>query len=519
MSNTFSVIVPTCGRPSIAATLASITSQMLDGDELIVLRDNSRDWGMTPRAKGMRGATGDWLLFMDDDDVYLPGAFAKIRAAVSAHGAAPCHLFRIKFPDPNKVLWDRKGAVECGNVTTQIIVCRNDKSKLGRWGSEYAGDFDFIRSTIANWGGLCDWHDVVIAEYRHQAPPAGVKLRKDLGVNEGKRRQAELNYGAPAWYGQRKVEAVPSHAYGRRDIALYATISTWRDEDVVEANVKNCFANGCDRVYLIDNDSGDDTVQRALAAGAVLGKSYRTEYYDDDLRMVIQNHLCREITEREKLPEMWWLNLDADEFVTGRNGESLRRTLETLPPEVRTLGYNSLDLYPEADEYVVGQHPAASFRLGSRKCGGVGNYGVKCDHWKHPLLRYYRGVFDAYQSRGSHGPSLPKDGSTVINEPLGETFWLFHAPFRGKRPTMERLKALCGTGRNKLDDQVTGGQGAVKRFRSMEAIYRGEWDKVDIAHTQMYGRSVVGLTPYPWRVLVPQLAWMFGGKRSLEVVT
>jgi hypothetical protein len=75
---TFSVIVGTRGRATLMRTLESITTQLAPGDELFVLRDDSGDAGDTPRNETMHRAAGSHLLFMDDDDVYLPGAFATM---------------------------------------------------------------------------------------------------------------------------------------------------------------------------------------------------------------------------------------------------------------------------------------------------------------------------------------------------------------------------------------------------------------------------------------------------------
>jgi protein-L-isoaspartate O-methyltransferase len=79
-----SIVIATAGRDSIGKTLASITPQLLSGDEVIIERDNTGDVGATPRTRGMLAATGDYL-FMDDDDVYTPNALAAVRKAIAEH--------------------------------------------------------------------------------------------------------------------------------------------------------------------------------------------------------------------------------------------------------------------------------------------------------------------------------------------------------------------------------------------------------------------------------------------------
>jgi hypothetical protein len=158
-----SIIVATKGRPA-SRTLESITSQMRHGDELIIQRDETGDMGATPRTRGMLQASGDWLLFMDDDDVYLPNAFDLIRAALRRDPARP-HLFGLQsgagwqLPQCGHV-------VKLQNVSTQMIVTPNQKEKLGQWGRRRCGDFDFIASTISRYPAGPVWHDEPIAVWR-----------------------------------------------------------------------------------------------------------------------------------------------------------------------------------------------------------------------------------------------------------------------------------------------------------------------------------------------------------------
>lgn len=158
-----SVIVPTKGRPA-ARTIDSITSQLRHGDELILQRDESEDMGATPRTRGMLQATGDWLLFMDDDDIYLPEAFQRIREALRREPGRP-HLFGMtsgqgwRLPQYGHV-------VKVTNVSTQMFVCPNVKEKLGEWGPRRCGDYDFIASTLAYYPQGPVWHDEPIAVWR-----------------------------------------------------------------------------------------------------------------------------------------------------------------------------------------------------------------------------------------------------------------------------------------------------------------------------------------------------------------
>ena len=71
---------------------------------------------------------------------------------------------------------------------------------------------------------------------------------------------------------------------------------------------------------LVDNDSPDDTVEQALAAGAELAQSFTTEHYDEDLRMRLMNDVVEQESRAQDADHVWWLWLDADEFAHGPKG-------------------------------------------------------------------------------------------------------------------------------------------------------------------------------------------------------
>lgn len=158
-----SVVVATTGRPTLGRTLASITAQMVPGDELIVEYDRTGDMAATPRTRGMHAASGDYVLFMDDDDTYEPGAFDLIRAAVRKDPGR-VHLFRLT----SGAGWGlgKDPVVRRGNVSTQMVVVPRDPAKFGRWGPRRSGDYDFIASTLEHYPEGPIWHPEVIATWR-----------------------------------------------------------------------------------------------------------------------------------------------------------------------------------------------------------------------------------------------------------------------------------------------------------------------------------------------------------------
>jgi glycosyltransferase involved in cell wall biosynthesis len=82
---TFSVIVPTKGRPTLANALASVTSQLAPGDEIIVVCNDDNDFGNAARNSAIERARGTHLVFLDDDDEYVQGAFAAMRKFATDH--------------------------------------------------------------------------------------------------------------------------------------------------------------------------------------------------------------------------------------------------------------------------------------------------------------------------------------------------------------------------------------------------------------------------------------------------
>ena len=154
-----SVIVATTGRPSLGQVLADIAREVLPGDEILVDVNNDCPWGHEARNRMMHRAKGDAILFMDDDDTYVAGAFEIIREKF-AGDPERIHVFRMHYFA--EILW-RTEKVENGNISTQMFVVPN--GPLGRWTDRYQGDLDFLESTVRLLGEPV-WHEDVIATYR-----------------------------------------------------------------------------------------------------------------------------------------------------------------------------------------------------------------------------------------------------------------------------------------------------------------------------------------------------------------
>jgi len=206
---TLSVIIPTVSRETLTRTLESIAAQeLIPGDEVLIVQDGpadpavrepiraagwpwkylatgkrANDFGAAPRNHGMQHARGDFLLFVDDDDMYRtgdtspsfyrhdgPGAFAAIRRAIARHPGRPL-MFRME-PRGGPRIW-RMMAVRFGNVAGPMFVVPNQPDKLGTWPAHRASDFGFICETLRLWPpGSVVWDPTIIASVPQPASPA-----------------------------------------------------------------------------------------------------------------------------------------------------------------------------------------------------------------------------------------------------------------------------------------------------------------------------------------------------------
>lgn len=163
-----SAIVATVGRPSLERALRSVASQLRDGDEIVVVGNgpdldvrvqlvprarflphpSGNNWGYVERQFGMERARGTHLLFVDDDDILLPGAVAAVRAQLEREPDRPA-IFQMLAS------WGEMLPLTHAVVESQIggpcFVPPNVPARLGRWGLRYEGDFDFVASTLAHY--------------------------------------------------------------------------------------------------------------------------------------------------------------------------------------------------------------------------------------------------------------------------------------------------------------------------------------------------------------------------------
>lgn len=162
-SVSISFIVPTIGKPTLAATLASI--ECWPGDEILLVGDppdafrfvvgagphvrfipcpRGNDWGHAERNFATPLARGKYLAHIDDDDVYAPGTRAVMQDAIERTPDRPI-IFRMRFPC-GITLWQDE-EVRCGNLGTPCFLIPNVPEKLGRWESYVGGDCAHLQNS------------------------------------------------------------------------------------------------------------------------------------------------------------------------------------------------------------------------------------------------------------------------------------------------------------------------------------------------------------------------------------
>jgi hypothetical protein len=287
-----------------------------------------------------------------------------------------------------------------------------------------------------------------------------------------------------------RVEDNPATATRLSDFRFFAVLETWMEGDVVEACVQNAVTQGCERVYLVDNDSPDDTIARAEAAGAVVARTFATDHYDEELRMQLMNDVVDEVSTTSADDHIWWLWLDADEFAHGPAGQTLRDHLQTLDARFRVVGTRYFNHYPsDQPQYVPGRHPLDYQPL----CEELSPPFCAQRHRKHPLQRWDRDAAPIVCEAGFHRAHSEAE----LIEPSQGAF-LHHFPFRDEAFSRSRLDVLCGgdRGRARADDPATAHM--VPRYRSLEAVYAQRWDEVE---NFLPGKGV-GVTLRRWDELV-----------------
>jgi hypothetical protein len=292
---------------------------------------------------------------------------------------------------------------------------------------------------------------------------------------------------------------------GKNKTPLYAIIGTFNEEDIIYATVKHAFMQGCEKVFLIDNGSSDNTALEAVEAGATVYRTFHTEIYNELLRICIMNDAIDAISAESGLDEIWWLWLDADEFPEAPEGETLGQFLSRVPGECRIVGGSMVNHFPVRKPYYVPRYHPFQF-LPYGELYDPKRFSVPhCNqwHWKHPLHKYVKGKSPIRGKSGFHMAF----SNEVLLEPK-EHIVIHHFPFRDKDSTYKRYLGLCGkkgNSRNAYNDQTSPVQKSAitKRFENLENIYSEKWGKVFINPGVQSSKNPAGIELTEWTFQSP----------------
>lgn len=137
---TFTIIVPSSGRRTLARTLASIAEQIEPGDEVIVDCNRDGDDGLAALDRGVGKATGSHLMCCDDDDIFTAGALARVRSWIEAN-PGKIGVFRRAF-NPGTKQW-KTPELGGGNVQRMCMVLPNKPGQLASW-TDPANEYEWM---------------------------------------------------------------------------------------------------------------------------------------------------------------------------------------------------------------------------------------------------------------------------------------------------------------------------------------------------------------------------------------
>ncbi len=188
MAARLSIIVPTHDGIGLDTLFTSVKDQLLPGDEVLIVGDTHDGplpetvmdmigkarcnylpfdaghhcYGHCQINEGIGWANGDYLMFIDDDDCIPGGALDRIRRAIAEQVEPRPLMFKFWSRRHNCAL-PVEHTIRESAIGGHAMVVPNVPERLGRWECRYAGDYDWIVSTVALWPSGVAWYDDVIA--------------------------------------------------------------------------------------------------------------------------------------------------------------------------------------------------------------------------------------------------------------------------------------------------------------------------------------------------------------------
>ncbi|MBO2447185.1 glycosyltransferase family 2 protein [Actinomadura barringtoniae] len=272
---------------------------------------------------------------------------------------------------------------------------------------------------------------------------------------------------------------------------IYGLTTVWNEDDVIYATVRNLFLQGVDEVFVVDDESDDDTVTEAKIAGATLIQDASEGTFEEQRRTRRITEFMNDQTATAGRP-VWWIVVDADEFPRGPDGTTIRDLVSTLPPSVDTIGSRVLEHYPSRTSAPLPRHhPLDELRMARPHTIAF------CPeaHWKHQMV-LLRNPGDLAFTPGRHtiqaSPARPIVESSA-------SLLMHHFPLRDRERTEQKFRQAA-------ESRYTGTTDAFikkrlrKRLRMLELAYTEQYHLLP----NMYpGERKQGTTLKDWQSLVP----------------
>jgi glycosyltransferase involved in cell wall biosynthesis len=277
------------------------------------------------------------------------------------------------------------------------------------------------------------------------------------------------------------------------DAPLFAILGAYNEADLIEAAVHNAFAQGVERVYLVDNASTDDTVARAVGAGAILAERFETQCFEESLRSLLMNAVVWRISSAEPADHVWWLWMDTDEFSHGPVQQTIADYVAGLDRRFRVVGADVYRHFPDAKpEYITGFHPLEFQPLCERFTQPTMSH-CRLGHYKHPLQRFDRAGPFLTSARGFH-TCQPNDKAQLVEPATGIV--THHFQYLEEEWTRRRLTQVYDPGSGRAQQHLTlNNLGGLRRLRTVDAVYAQRWDEVD---NHRHNKADRGVHLRPW---------------------
>jgi hypothetical protein len=274
---------------------------------------------------------------------------------------------------------------------------------------------------------------------------------------------------------------------------LLAAVAAWNEDDIIFVTVRNLFAQGANRVFVIDDGSDDHTGAEARAAGGTVVPRHSNGRYSEAVRAASIAQLVATETAAAG-GAAWWLLVDADELPTGPDGMTVRHLVDGLPGWVDVVGSRVLDHVPHRGSSLSPREdPLVAFPLARL----YHNSYCPSGHWKHQLIRVRR-PGDVRSLPGQHVASSG-DGR-VLREPA-TSLLMHHFPLRGLDRTAAKYRAaIAPDGRYTRSPDAFSRARVTQRIHELEKYHAGE---CHLVLDPFPGRRRRPSDVRPWQEFVP----------------